>query len=232
MAPGYSARMPRTARAIVANHCYHLINRGNNKLTRFHDRADYLAFLWLICEAQDHVYLPILGACLMPNHIHLVVRPRADDDVARWTHWLFTTHARRYHKKYESTGRVWQGRFKAFVMQHDRHYLTVLRYVEQNALRARLVNRAEDWEWSSLRWRSYGTAPVALTESPLPLPRNWVEYVNQPQTAAELEAIRKCVNRQAPFGDDDWAAMKAAELGISQSLAPLGRPRRNNVTAK
>ena len=114
-----------------------------------------------MAEAQDHVALPILGACLMPNHIHLVVRPLRDDDVARWAHWMFTTHARRYHKKYKSSGRVWQGRFKAFAIQNDRHYLTVLRYVEQNALRARLVNRAEDWEWGSLRWRSSASARSA-----------------------------------------------------------------------
>jgi putative transposase len=230
--PGYSSRMPRTARAIVANHCYHVINRGNNQLARFHERADYLAFLWLLAEAQDHVYLPILAACLMPNHIHLVVRPREDDAVARWTHWLFTTHARRYHKKYKSSGRVWQGRFKAFVMQDDRHYLTVLRYVEQNASRARLVARAEHWEWGSLHWRNSRHAPVELTESPLALPRDWTDYVNQPLTSREIEAVRKSVNRQSPFGNEEWAARKAAEFGISHTLAPLGRPRKTNVTEK
>ena len=99
--------MPRTSRAIVADHCYHLINRGNNRLARFHDNADYAAFLWLIAEACHHVPLPIIGACIMPNHLHLIVRPKLDGDIASWMHWLFTTHARRYHKKYSSSGRVW-----------------------------------------------------------------------------------------------------------------------------
>jgi putative transposase len=218
--------MPRTSRAIAADHCYHVINRGNNQLQRFHDRADYIAFLWLIAEANDHVPLPIVAACLMPNHVHFVVRTTQDGDLARWAHWLFTTHARRYHKKYQTSGRVWQGRYKAFVIQQDTHLLTVLRYVERNALGANLTARAEKWEWGSLHWRTASNAPFALARSPVPLPTNWVDYVNAPQSAKETETIRNCVNRQAPFGSPEWTAQKAAEFELEQSLAPLGRPRK------
>jgi putative transposase len=218
--------MPRTSRAIAAGHCYHFMNRGNNQLQRFHDRADYNAFLWLIAEANDHVALPIIGACLMPNHIHLVVRPDQDQDLANWAHWLFTTHARRYHKKYESSGRVWQGRFKACAIQQDAHLLTVLRYVERNALRAKLTARAEDWEWGSLRWRTSASSPLKLAPCPVQLPANWLSFVNEPQTPAEVEAIRNSVNRQSPFGSPEWMVRKAAEFGLEQSLAPLGRPRK------
>ena len=145
---------------------------------------------------------------------------------ARWAHWLFTTHARRYHKKYQTTGRVWQGRYKAFVIQQDAHFLTVLRYVERNALRANLTTRAESWEWGSLRWRTAANAPFALASSPVTLPTNWIDYVNAPQSATEVAEIRNCVNRQAPFGSPDWSAQKAAEFALEQSLAPLGRPRK------
>lgn len=224
--------MPRTSRAIVANYCYHLINRGNNQQRLFHDRRDYTAFLWLIAEAKDHTPLPIIGACLMPNHVHFIVRPTDDEQVARWTHWLFTTHARRYHKKYQGSGRVWQGRFKAFPIQADAHLLTVLRYVERNALTARLTARAEAWEWGSLNWRSRSSAPIALEQPPLMLPSNWVAYVNEPQTPAEVAAIRVSINRQSPFGATEWAARVAVELNLEQTLAPLGRPRLPNVTTK
>ena len=221
--------MPRTSRAIVADHCYHVINRGNNQLLRFHDRIDYAAFLWLIAEANEHVALPIIGACLMPNHVHLVVRPQRDVDLAQWTHWLFTTHSRRYHKKHATTGRVWQGRFKAFVVQNDAHLLTVLRYVERNALRAKLASRAESWEWGSLYWRTAGHAPFALEAPPVPLPKDWTAYVNTAQTPEELQAIRTSVNRQSPFGTPEWAARKAVELGLEQTMAPLGRPRKKKM---
>ena len=218
--------MPRTSRAIVADHCYHVINRGNNQNQLFHDRTDYAAFLWLMAEANEHVPLPIIGGCVMPNHVHMLVRPQHDTEVAEWTHWLFTTHARRYHKKYASSGRVWQGRFKAFVVQDDDHLLSVLRYVERNALRANLAGTAEAWEWGSLRWRASGNAPFVLAPCPVPLPSNWIAYVNADQTPEELEEIRNCVRRQSPFGATQWSAAKAAEFGIEDTLAPLGRPRK------
>lgn len=218
--------MPRTARAIVGGYCYHVINRGNNRARVFHGSADYNAFLSLLSEAQERTALPILGACLMPNHVHLVVRPTRDEDVARCAHWLFTTHVRRHHAKYKTSGRIWQGRFKAFIIQQDQHLLSVLRYVERNALRANLVDRAEDWRWCSLHWRARGSTRVALSPPPITLPNDWVAYVNAPQTPAELEAIRTCVNRQRPFGASGWVDQKARELGISHSLAPVGRPKR------
>jgi putative transposase len=224
--------MPRTSRAVVAEHCYHLLNRGNNQMRLFHDRADYAAFLWLIAESLEHVDVPILAMCVMPNHFHVVVRPQRDADLARWAHWLFTTHARRYHKKYHTSGRVWQGRFKASLVKSDEHLLTVLRYVERNALRASLVSRAETWEWGSSYWRLTGNSPIALSAPPVPLPGNWRDYVNAPQSSTEVDAIRQALNRQAPIGDAAWTAHQAAALGISHSLAPLGRPRRSVVTAK
>jgi putative transposase len=219
--------MPRTARAIVGVCCYHVINRGNQKSQVFHEAADYSQFLALICRAQERLSLPILAACLMPNHIHLVVRPVADSDLARWTHWIFTTHVRWYHAKYSTTGRVWQGRFKAFIVQEDHHLLTLMRYVERNALRANLVERAEDWRWGSLAWRRARPAPVELMPSPVPLPSYWRQYTNDPQTAVELAEIRTCVQRQRPFGSAEWVARQAVELGVSPSLAAMGRPRKS-----
>jgi putative transposase len=219
--------MPRTARSIIGGYCYHVINRGNNQATLFHERADYAAFISLVAETQQQVELPILAACLMPNHVHLVVRPESDNDLTIWTHRLFTTHVRRHHRKYQSTGRLWQGRFKAFPIQQDRHLITVMRYVERNALRAGLVARAEQWHWGSLRWRSMrGPRQIELTQSPVPLPDHWETYVNEPQTLGELESIRTCINRQRPFGADNWVEREAKSLGLLQSLAPLGRPRR------
>lgn len=222
----YRECMPRTARSIVGGYVYHLINRGNGHARIFHDHADYRGFLRIVGEAQERVSVEIIAACLMPNHFHFVVRPRGDDDLAHWTHWLCTTHVRRHHKRYGTSGRVWQGRFKAFAIQQDSHLLTVLRYVERNPLRASLVERAEHWPWGSLRWRIQGGSPVELASPPGALPLNWIEYVNSPQTAAELESIRVCVNRQRPYGDQSWAERTAWDLGMAQTLRPVGRPRR------
>jgi hypothetical protein len=91
------------------------------------------------------------GLCPMPNHFHLALWPRGDSDLSRFMQWLLTAHVRPDHRHYQSSGHVWQGRFKAFPIQQDEHLLTVLRYIERNPLRASLVARADDWWWSSLR---------------------------------------------------------------------------------
>jgi putative transposase len=219
--------MSRTARYIVSNCCYHVLNRGNKKQRIFLEPADYQQFLALIHCAQQRLEVPLLAACLMPNHIHLVVRPRSSNDLSRWMQWAFTSHVRWHHAKYATTGRLWQGRFKAFLCQEDHHLLTVMRYVERNAMRANLVERAEDWPWGSLAWRAARRPPVDVTESPVPLPSYWRHLVNEPQSAAEIAEIRTCVNRQRPFGEENWVKERAAELGVDQSLAPFGRPRKN-----
>jgi putative transposase len=219
--------MPRPRRMIFADQCYHVLNRANRRAELFHEPADFSAFVALMARAQERTKLPILAACLMPNHIHLVVRPSGEGDIARWTQWLFTTHVRHYHEKYKTTGRLWQGRYKSFLIQDDHYLLTVLRYVERNALRAKLVMRAEDWRWGSLNWRAAQTAPLMLAASPCKLPAYWADLVNQPQTAAEVQAIRTSVNRQRPFGDPDWVERRARETGLAQSLFDVGRPRKS-----
>jgi len=219
--------MPRTSRFVVANYCYHVLNRSNKKARIFHSSGDYDQFLAAVHLAQQRVHVPILAACLMPNHFHLVMRPQSAADLGRWMQLAFTTQVRWHHAKYDTSGRLWQGRFKAFLIQQDHHLLTVMRYVERNALRANLVERAEDWKWGSLGWRSAGTPPVILAESPVPLPSYWRHLVNEPQTAAEISEIRTCVNRQRPFGEQAWVADKVQELGIEHSLIPVGRPRKS-----
>jgi len=154
------------------------MNRGNQKARVFHSSADYAAFLEYMREAQDRLELPVLALCLMPNHVHLVVRPRRDGDIAPWVSWLFTTHVRRHHRKYGTTGRLWQGRYKACLIQQDHHLLTVLRYVERNALAANLVARAQDWRWGSLNWRTTDFVPLPLAPAPIDLPSAFTSRSN------------------------------------------------------
>jgi putative transposase len=133
-----------------------------------------------------------------------------------------------YHAKYDTTGRIWQGRFKAFPVQEDHHLLTVMRYVERNAQRSNLVERAEDWQWGSLAWRRMPRAPLALTRSPVSLPAYWRQYVNEPQTSVELAELRACVNRQRPFGEEAWVKRQIADLGLESSVTVTGRPRKSS----
>jgi putative transposase len=192
----------------------------------FHKPEDFDAFLALFAPACERLPMRILGWCLMPNHFHLVLRPHADGDLGRWMQWLMTSHVRRYHRHYDSGGHVWQGRFKAFPIQADEHLLTVLRYAERNALRADLVRRAEDWQWSSLAARLAGATETPLHASPVKLPRNWRELVNRPQTEAEIAAVRRSIERGTPLGGERWQQRTAERLGLEQTLHPRGRPRK------
>ena len=221
--------MARTARASVGGVAYHVINRGNGRAEVFHKPEDYEAFVRLMADGQERLPMRVLAYCLMPNHFHLVLWPRRDGDLSRWMQWLLTAHVRRYHGHYRTSGHVWGGRFKAFPIQKDGHLLTVLRYVERNPLRARLVQRADAWRWSSLAaWRR-NDRPAFLHEGPVNRGRRWIADVNRAMSAAEEEALRICVNRGTPWGTPNWQRATANRLGLESTLRPRGRPPRRNA---
>jgi putative transposase len=109
----------------------------------------------------------------------------------------------------------------------------VLRYVERNPLRAGLVARAEQWRWSSLarRQRPEEQLRPRLHPWPVPLPEDWTERMEQPETDAELAAVRRCVVRNQPFGSELWQRQTAARLGLQYTFRPRGRPRKSSLPA-
>ena len=216
--------MPRTARASKGGICYHVINRGNARATVYHNRADYESFVSMMLKACERIPMRVLAFCLMPNHFHIVLWPFEDYDLSRWMHWLLTSHVRRHHRLRGSSGRIWQGRFKAFPIQQDRHLLTVLRYVERNPVRANLVASAKDWTWSSIAARCDRVTRQLLTPSPVEKPTDWLAVVDAPLSEDELKALRRCSGRSAPYGDSGWVTETASRLGLESSLRPVGRP--------
>jgi putative transposase len=208
---------------------YHVLNRANARTRIFEHEGDYEAFERILEEAVERTRTRLLAYCVMPNHWHLVVWPRETGDLSRFVGWLTLTHSQRWHahRQNSGTGHVYQGRFKSFPVRDDGHFLTVARYVERNPLRANLVRRAEDWPWSSLsRWRR-GSSPerAMLSAWPVMRPRRWCAYVNAAQTQAELTALRRCVERGCPFGDEAWRDQIARRLGLETTLRRRGRPR-------
>ena len=138
----------------------------------------------------------------------------------------------RWHAHYhtEGTGHLYQGRFKTFPVESDNHLLAVLRYVERNPLRALLCEHAEDWKYGSAWRTANGDAEsrLVLSEWPVPRPRQWRSHVNNPQTEAELEAIRRSVKRGTPYGNAKWLTQSAARLQLEHTLRSRGRPRKHN----
>jgi putative transposase len=207
-----------------------VLNRANGRATLFRKERDYAAFLRVLAEAQQECPLRLLAFCLRPNHWHLVVRPQEDDELSRFLHWLTLTHSQRWlaHDHCVGSGHVYQGRFKSFPVSSDDYYLTLCRYVERNALRANLIDRAEDWPWGSLwhRLHPQNAAGIVLSDWPLPMPDDWCSWVNEPLTAAELLAVRTCVKRGRPFGPDSWVRQTAEALNLTLTLRPRDRPRK------
>ena len=177
--------MPRTNRILPGGMLFHVLNRGVGRQL-FRKAADYLAFEQLLEETVEKSPMRICSYCLMPNHWHLVLWPEHDGDLATFMQRLTVTHVTRWQKdrKCVGEGHVYQGRFKSFPVESSDSFYQVARYVERNALRANLVDCAEDWQWSSLWRRERGTSDQKrwLGRWPRPLPRRWLEYAPSTQT--------------------------------------------------
>ena len=192
---------------------YHVLNRAVARLALLRKTADYAAFERVMAEAHERSPIRILAYCLMPDHWHLVLWPREDGELTAFTRWLTHTHTMRWHAHHHTsgTGHLYQGRFKSLPVQTDEHLLTVCRYVERNALRAGLVERAEAWRWSSL-WRRRSGSPqeqALLSDGPVERPSNWLVIVNRPQRRDQEEALQRAMRRNAPFGSALWTQRTA-----------------------
>ena len=222
--------MGRPKRADDGGMVFHVLNRANARMKIFKKPADYEAFEQVLEEAVQRISIRLLAYCIMPNHWHLVVWPRQDGELSRFVGWLTLTHTQRWHVQRGSrgSGHVYQGRFKSFPVVGAEHFHSVCRYVERNALRANLVQRAEAWPWCSLYRRRQSAAGGAswLSAWPLERPRRWLALVNAPETEAELDALRRSVRRGCPFGEPSWSDQTVRRLGLEMTVRPQGRPKK------
>ncbi len=232
--------MPRPLRPIADGLIYHVINRGNNRQTVFHSEGDYAAFLKAIADHKERKPFELYGYCLMGNHIHLLARPRSCS-ISRIAQSLLVSHTQRYHRFHRTCGHVWQGRFKSPVIQDDDHLLTVLRYIEANPLRARIVERAGDYPWSSFARHGLGRSdplldPLpgydALASYPAARQRHWSAYVHHAPEEAELAAIRRSSETGLPYGECAWVDRLCRQLKLDLTIRPRGRPRKDAKARK
>lgn len=204
------------------------MNRGVRRWRLFEQDADYQTCLQILGAAASRYPVRIYAYCLMPNHFHLVLSPATDGALSRFMQWFTATHSRRWHwqRGTGGTGAVYQGRFKAFPVQTDNHFLTVCRYVERNPVRAGLVLRAEAWPWSSSSQRLRGHHAVPLSVWPVSPDVDLVEWVNRSDSGADVVRVRRSVAQAIPFGSDRWVASVAESLKLWPAWRPRGRPRK------
>ena len=208
---------------------YHVLNRANFRSALFKREAHYRDFLGIVEESLADVPMRILAYCLMPNHWHMVLQPRADGDLSKFMQRVTLTHTQRYHAKTRTVGygHIYQGRYKSLPVEGDSHFLSLVRYVERNAKRAALVSKAEEWPWGSASVRAHGkeSQKKLLSPWPVPEPRRYWEWVNRSQPKEEIENIRYALKRNRPYGSERWVSQAVARFGLQNTIRSPGRPR-------
>jgi REP element-mobilizing transposase RayT len=134
--------------------------RGNGRMSIFLDDADYRQFVYLLGDVVEDHGVECVNYCVMPNHYHATLRPTRPN-LSEALRRLNSRYAQWWNKRHERVGHVFQGRFKDQIVQQEGYLLALCRYVAMNPVRARLVERPEDWEWSSYG----GTAGLRPTPS-------------------------------------------------------------------
>jgi putative transposase len=142
--------MPRKARDVSSGSLHHVTQRGNDQQLTFAGDGQRLGYLELLRETCRDEGVEMFGYCLMPNHVHLILRPKEDEGISRVMHKVSGEHAKRFNREAGRTGHVWQNRFFSAILDRI-HVWTALRYVDLNPVRAAMVEAAADWRWSSAK---------------------------------------------------------------------------------
>lgn len=223
--------MPRMARVAVGNIVYHAINRSNGRVCIFSNDSEYIHFESLLKEAKELTGMRILAYCIMPNHFHLVLYPRENGEMGEFMRWLTTTHVRqrRVFTKSVGFGHLYQGSYKSFPVEKDKYLVDLIRYVEQNPLRAGLVKKAQDWKWSSLYKRekeqSKNKSECLLHPLPTELGTDYLKSINEIYKE-KLSKLRYSVNKSAPYGSSAWTDDMVERYNLINTLRPPGRPKK------
>ena len=183
--------MPRHALHRNPGHVFHVMNRATRGQVLFRDPSDYSSFQALLARVLRERDMRMLGYTLMPNHFHMALWPSLPDQVSKVLQLLCATHAKRLHRRRGTSGcgAVYQSRFKAVPVHTETYFYRVLRYIERNAARADLCERADDWAWSSASAAGRGLG-IAIAEWPIPRPPHWLDYINDNEPVADLDFIR------------------------------------------
>ncbi|MDP1736622.1 MAG: transposase [Caulobacter sp.] len=198
--------MARLARTVVPGLPHHVTQRGNRRAPIFFAPGDQRIYLNLLKEQVDRWGVEVWAYCLMPNHLHLVATPSDEGGLARAfgeAHRRYTTFVNARH---EWTGHLFQARFASVVLD-ERHLLTAARYVTLNPVRAGLVDRAEDWPWSSARAHLAGRDDQLVRVAPL-LSRidSFADTLETEPIDGEFSGLRAAETTGRPLGSDAFIA--------------------------
>ena len=197
-----SNSMARHKRMVLDGFSLHVTQRGNNRCATFKDTSDYEVFLWFLRFAIQRYNVRVHAYALMSNHFHLMVTPESGRALARAIQSLGRRYVRYFNDRYERTGTLWEGRFRSAIITEERYWLTCMRYVEMNPVRAGLATAPEGYRWSSYRSHAHGARdPVisphvvydGLASTPERRQEAWRGICAPPTNAEQLESLRKSI---------------------------------------
>ena len=211
--------MARLPRVVIPGIPHHVTQRGNGRQQTFFEEGDYALYLDLLAAAAERARCEVWAYCLMPNHVHVVLTPADESGLSRTFGELHRRYTGYINARRRTTGHLWQGRFGSVAMDEE-HFVAALRYVALNPVRAQLVERAEDWTWSSTRALIAGTDDHVVKTAPaLERVGDFSVFLGQAfDQALAYAALRKAESVGRPVGSKDWLADMEAHTGLI--LAP------------
>mgnify|MGYP000930085804 CR=1 FL=1 len=220
--------MPRIARVVVPGCAHHVTQRGNYRQTVFDCVDDRIFYLETLRKYADLHGTRIWAWCLMPNHVHLIVVPENEKSLARTFEKAQAAHSFRMHSRRCQTGHLWQNRYYSCVLD-DSHLQAAVRYVELNPVRAGLVDKPEDYDWSSA-WSHLNKAQSPYLDSGCPVLEDfpdWRSFLIDPDPLVQMDVIRRCTKTGRPAAEQAFLARLELDTGRTLHAPRKGRPPRN-----
>ena len=216
--------MARLARVVIPGSPHHVTQRGNRRAPTFFEDGDYILYLKWLSEAASNARTEIWAYCLMPNHVHVILTPEDEQGLRRTFAELHRRYTGFINARHGWTGHLWQGRFGSVAMD-DAYLANAVRYVAMNPVRAGLVERAEDWRWSSARAHLAGEDDGVVRVAPV-LDRvgDFRAFIGDDADAAAFKALRQSETTGRPLGSAGW--ITALERRSGRTLAPQKRGRK------
>ena len=221
--------MPRIARVVAVGLPHHVVQRGNNRDRVFFSDDDRRFYLWNLAEYCGKHGFSVWAYCLMDNHVHFLGVPEQEESLARSFGGTNLVYTQRVNREQHRSGRLWQNRFFSCPVDRDSYLLPVLRYIEQNPVRAGLVKQAWDHAWSSAKSHMTG-APDPLLDVPDWLTEQlqttgYKKYLMQTSPDEEAE-VRSKTRTGRPLGGTGFTAVLESKLCRGLTARRAGRPRR------
>jgi putative transposase len=227
--------MPRHSRFRVAGVPLHVRQRGNNKAACFFEPEHREVFLGMLGELAREHECSVHAYVLMTNHIHLLLTPATADSASLMMKHLGQRYTQYINRTRSRIGSLWEGRFRSNIVDSEMYVMTCYRYVELNPVRAGMVQRPEQYPWSSFRSNALGEPSLIVNPHVVyqHLGRTaderrsaYRELFNRDLDPFELKRIREAISAGAVLGSKEFAEKMARTLGRRVEIGQPGRPRK------